>query len=497
MYAAVLIPDFEWQCAARTEPEPMASPSVLLEETGGSGVPTIRQANAAAQCAGVAIGMSVPQAQARCPELVFRRRNERQEAIATAALLQAAERASPYLENTARGCCTLDLRRHGELDHARWARELVEELSLLHLRAQVGIAPTPDASFQAARLARPVLITDDPRRSLSRLPVMVLAPSERILDVLYDWGIARVGDLRALDRQEVAERLGIEGLALWDRAGGGGVRPLRLVRAVQTYEELVEFEGGVDTLEPVLFRLRRSLEQLARRLRADLLLAGAIEITLDLEDRTALARAIHVPAPTCEVDVLFRIAATYLDTLKTDSRVGGFRLQAFPSTPRDHQTRLWEGSLRDPNGFSETLARLEGIVGAEHVGTPQRLPAHRPNRFRLGPPDFEGNGGRSRLPNAPKISGVLPLGLGLGLRRYRPPWKATVASTDEKPAWLQAREVEGAIQASAGPWRLDGHWWDQEAAWRWEEWDVELAHGGLYRLANHRQAHWWMLGVYD
>ncbi len=497
MYAAVLIPDFELQCAARAGAEPDSTPSVLLEETGGSGVPIIRQANAVAQCAGVAVGMSVPQAQARCPELIFRRRDERQEAVATAALLQAAERASPYLESTLRGCCTLDLRRHGELDHATWARDLVEELRMLRLQAQVGIASTPDASLQAARLARPVLITDDSLRSLAQLPVMVLGPSEPILEVLYDWGVARVGDLRALDRQQVAERLGIEGLALWDRAGGGGLRPLRLVRAAQTYEELAEFEGGVDTLEPVLFRLRRSLEQLARRLRADLLLAGAIEIILDLEDRTALARTIHVPAPTCEVDVLFRIAATYLDTLKANSRVTGFRLQAFPSTPRDHQTRFWEGSLRDPNGFSETLARLKGIVGAEHVGTPQRLPAHRPNRFHLEPPDFEGEKLRGKSTPAPKGPGILSLALGLGLRRYRPPWKAAVASTDEKPAWLQSREVEGAVRASAGPWRLDGNWWDQETAWRWEEWDVEMARGGLYRLANHRQAHWWMLGVYD
>lgn len=495
MYAAVLIPDFELQCAARAEADLGSPPAVLLSDAAGSGVPFIRQANVAAQCAGVSVGMSVPQAQARCPDLVFRRRNERQEAVATAALLQTAERASPYLENTSSGCCTLDLRRHGELDHASWARDLVEELRLLRLQAQVGIAATPDASLQAARLARPVLITGDSRQSLAQLPVMVLGPSEPILDVLYDWGIQRVGDLRALDRQQVAERLGVEGLALWDRAGGGGFRPLRLVRAGETYEELTEFEGGVDTLEPVLFRLRRSLEQLARRLRADLLLAGAIEIILDLEDRTTLARTIHLPAPTCEVDVLFRIAATYLDTLRTASRVNGFRLRACPSTPRDHQTRLWEGSLRDPNGFSETLARLEGIVGAEHVGTPQRMPTHRPNRFCLEPPDFENEKPRGKPSVASMIPGILPL--GLGLRRYRPPWKATVASADEKPAWLQAREVAGAIRASTGPWRLDGNWWDRDAAWRWEEWDVELARGGLYRLANHRQAHWWMLGVYD
>ncbi len=501
MYAAVLIPDFELQCALRGEPEHPSLPVVLLSETVGSGVPIIQQATAAAGCAGVLAGMSVPQAQARCPELIFQRRNERQEAVATAALLQAAERASPYLESTSRGCCTLDLRRHGELDHAAWARDLVEELRLLHLQAQVGMAPTPDASLQAAQLARPVLVTDDSLQSLSQLPVMVLNPSEPILDVLYDWGIQRVADLRALDRQHVAERLGIEGLALWDRAAGGGMRPLRLVRATETYQELAEFEGGVDTLEPVLFRLRRSLEQLTRRLRADLLLAGEITIILDLDDRSTLERTIHIPAPTCEVDVLFRVVATYLDTVKTASRVNGFRLEAFSSTPRDHQAHLWEGSLRDPNAFSETLARLGGIVGADHVGTPRRLPTHRPNRFGLESPEFEQTqqprSGNPRRNAPPQLGASSFLPLGLGMRRYRPPWKATVARADDRPTWLQSREVEGKIRASAGPWRLDGNWWDQTAAWHWEEWDVELALGGLYRLANHRQANWWMLGVYD
>lgn len=500
MFAAVLIPDFELQAALRAEQDRSTAAVALVSETVGTSSPIIRQMNSTAQNHGVLVGMSLPQAQARCPELVFQHQNRQQEAVATAALLQAAERASPYLENTLPGCCTLDLRRHGELDHAAWAEDLVLELQLLHLQAQVGIAPTPDAALQAAQLARPVLVADDSLQSLAQLPVLVLAPSESILDVLYDWGIQRVADLRALDRQEVALRLGIEGLALWDRAAGGSSRPLRLVRASETYEELAEFEGGLDTLEPILFRLRRSLEQITRRLRADLLLAGAVELTLDLDDRTALARTIHIPAPTCEVETLFRVLGTYLDTVKTDSRVNGFRLRAWASTPRDHQAHLWETSLRDPNAFSETLARLSGIVGADHVGTPVRLPTHRPNRFSLSEADFEADASPSgsrqhKASPRSEAPGFLPL--GLSLRRYRPPWRVSVESKQSQPVRMQGRDVEGQICASNGPWRMDGQWWDEKAAWRWEEWDVEMVRGGLYRLANHRQADWWMLGVYD
>ena len=332
---------------------------------------------------------------------------------------------------------------------------------------------------------------------------MVLAPSQRIVEILYDWGIERVADLRALDRQQVAERLGAEGIALWDRAAGGLLRPLRLVRAAETYRELAEFDGGVETLEPVLFRLRRALEQLSRRLRADLLLVGAIELILDFDDRTKLARTIHIPAPTCEVDVLFRILSTYLDTVEAKSPVVALHLEAFSSMPRDHQAHLWEGSLRDPNGFSETLARLSGIVGAAHVGTPRRVPTHRPDSFCLEEATFDTDRSlplsRSRVLKG--TSQVVPpvfLPIGPGLRRYRPPWRVTVKTDGGRPTHLVGPGLEGEIHASNGPWRLDGNWWEKEDS---------VALGGMGHRNGQRRAlpdwpiidkpHWWMLGMYD
>ena len=484
----------------RAVPELASTPVVLIGECAGVNAPKVTQVNAAAERVGVAAGMSLPQAQARCHELVFRRRNEAQEAVVNAVLLQVAERVSPYLEYTAPGCCTLDLQRHGELDHALWAKDVVAELATLGLEVRVGGASTPDAALQAAHLAEPVLITADPLQAVAGLPVMALNPPDHVLDVLSDWGIERVADLRALDRQQIAERLGIEGLALWDQAGGGKVRPLRFVRAAETYEELTEFEGGIETLEPMLFRLRRSLEQLTRRLRADLLLVGAIELILELDDRTRLARTIHIPAPTCELDTLFRVLSAYLDTVQTEARVNGFRIQAFPSTPRDHQSHLWEASLRDPNGFSETMAKLSGIVGADRVGTPRRLPTHRPNSFRLAESNFEGDttpASRShqRIKSVLPAPGVSPI--GLCLRRYRPPFRIQVEVDSCRPQWVRGRELEGNIHASTGPWRLDGSWWDNGAAWAWEEWDIQMTQGGLYRLAHHREINWWVLGMYD
>ena len=189
MYAVLLLPNFELQCALRAEPELPSIPVVLIGECAGASVPKAMQVNAAAETIGVVAGMSLPQAQARCPVLIFRRRNEAQETVVKAIVLQAAERVSPYLEYTSPGCCTLDLQRHGELDHALWARDLVAEFVGLQLGVRIGVASAPDAALQAAYLAEPVLITADPLQAVAGLPVLVLNPSDHVLDVRSDWGI--------------------------------------------------------------------------------------------------------------------------------------------------------------------------------------------------------------------------------------------------------------------------------------------------------------------
>jgi hypothetical protein len=54
---------------------------------------------------------------------------------------------------------------------------VVEELAHSEIAAQAGLAPTPDASFLAAHLARPILQVDNASEFLAALPLEVLAIS--------------------------------------------------------------------------------------------------------------------------------------------------------------------------------------------------------------------------------------------------------------------------------------------------------------------------------
>src|SRR6266436_10010411 len=87
-----------------------------------------------------------------------------------------------------------------------------------------------------------------------------------ILGILHKWGIHTLGQLAALNKEELRIRLGAEAARLWERANGTATRPLKFVQPPESFIESFEFDHEIETAEPLLFILRRFLEQLALRL---------------------------------------------------------------------------------------------------------------------------------------------------------------------------------------------------------------------------------------
>jgi len=66
--------------------------------------------------------------------------------------------------------------------------------------------------------------------------------------------------------------------------------------------------------------------------------------------------------------------------------------------------------------------------------------------------------------------------------------------------WPSARGVAGGrVTNCAGPWRTSGAWWALDRrGWDRDEWDVELADGVVYRIANDRKTGQWVVeGTFD
>jgi protein ImuB len=486
MFATLHLPNFSLQATLRLDPCAAEQPVALVDNDLPE--PLIIQANQEAKQSGVAAGLTPSQAMARCAQLLIKSRSLIQEKSATDILLQVAYAFSANIEATAPGVCTLELKGLPLPDAATrqlWAAQLLKTLATFRLEARMGFAVTPELALMAAQVAQPILIVQDAAEFIASLPIAVVEPTREIAAILRLWGIATVGAFVNLGKDKVIERLGENALELFDRVSPHSLRPLNLVLPGEQFTEQMEFEKEIETLEPLLFVLRRFLEQLTGRLTIIHLVAGELALELCLISGEKNQITFKIPAPTNDIEILFRTLRTQLETLQTNSPIQHISLTIQPVKLSGHQFGLFEVTLRNPNRFSETVARLSALCGAGRVGTPVLEPTHQPDSFRLQPPNFDATiqGTKSDFPPEPV------------LRRFRPALAATIKFDGPEPVALRSPVFTGRIMETDGPFASSGHWWESPV-WQREEWDARTTDGAQYRIFRSPQGDF-VEGVYD
>ncbi len=480
-YAVLFAPDFRLQATMRHVPDLAGRPLALLEIQAAK--PRVIEVNDLAAQRAVEPGMTPTQALARCAEVQLLSRNAGHERSAQQTLLHTAETLSPFLESTAPGVVTVDLPAERVFRAEDVAARVIAPLGLLGLEIRVGIAGTPDLALMAARVATPVEIIHDAAAFLASLPLAALEPGENLSGVLKAWGIHTIGQFLALPAAALWERLGPEAVELSTRAQGGRSRPLRLVQPPEFFSEEADLDHPVEMLEPLLFLLRRFLEQIARRLACAYLVAGRLQLVLRFERDEPYQRTFTLPQPTRDVDLLFRMLHTHLENFRSESPITGLELAARPVRPQAQQADLLDRGLRDPHQFAETLARLQALLGSGEVGTPELASSHHPDAFSIRPYNASASAQSRR-------DDIL---LGVPWLRFRPPIPARVIMNDAGPAFLYSTRSNGPIREACGPWLLAGNWWEDQH-WSREEWDIAMDEG-FYRLVQAGEM-WFLDGIY-
>src|SRR6266403_5910136 len=154
-----------------------------------------------------------------------------------------------------------------------------------------------------------------------------------ILAIFRKWGIHTLGQLAALDKEELRTRLGADADRLWERANGTATRLLKFVQPPDAFDESFEFDHEIETAEPLLFMLRRFLEQLALRLNAIYLVAKELTLCISFSNQQTYKRVFKIPQPTNDVDLLFRMLQTHLENFKSEHSIVAVALSAQPIRP--------------------------------------------------------------------------------------------------------------------------------------------------------------------
>ena len=218
---SVLVPRFALRVAAGQKGALPSEPAALGPAPGGP--PAIGEANAAAATFGVAPGMRVGEALARCPRLRLVTADPGAVADAAEALLQRLEELGAAVESLAPGralfCADGLVRLHGGLH-----RLLSATGAILGPGGRAGAGPGRFIAQAAAVRARPgrprVVETGAAAQFLAGMPVARLPLDEGTADTLHALGIRTAGELAALPLPAVADRFGRPGISAWRLARG-------------------------------------------------------------------------------------------------------------------------------------------------------------------------------------------------------------------------------------------------------------------------------------
>jgi protein ImuB len=521
MFASIHVPDFSVEAIVRHQPELRNKPVAIVD--GKPPILIVAGLNTRARDAGIDIGMTKFQAE-QLPNTAIRQRSLNQETSAQAALLDCASAFSPRVEDTCPGTVVLDIEGLDRLfgSDTELAENLLREVLKAGLMAHIALASNPDAATCAARGPSRVTVIKKGAEGkyLRNFPIGILPLDTEAYETLQCWGIRCFGDLARLPVKGLAERLGQNGVHLHRLACGRASRPLRPRQESPRFEESMDLDYSIESLEPLTFILNRLCDALFHRLRRRGMAARELDLTLHRDHAgDPFVLPLRLPIPVQNPRIVTKLFMLALETHSPGAAVYGVRIEAQPTKPRIVQNGLFTPLSPEPEQLELTLARIAGIVGGENVGSPELEDSHARNRFRLK--HFGSVGSQNPHPalradlsrrerdaralRAERSEGVpLPPGeVGpkgrvrvCSFRVFRPALEATVQTRDGIPTWIGFHGLHGTIQTASGPWRGSGDWWKTQH-WDREEWDAAVGELLVRIYRDVRNGRWYAEGIYD
>lgn len=464
------------------------------------------------------------------------------EGTATEALLAVAREYSPRVEPYGAREVALDL--HGLSRLFGDARAIGEALRATAadrgLRVRLALAGTTTAARILVRHRAGLSIVQPGEEAavLAPLPVRLLAdlvsgpdaaasggrglergttaPGQRsssddLVAIFERWGLRTLGEVACLPPDEVAARLGADGVA-WQRlARGADPRPLVPAVHEERFAQALDLEWPIDGLEPLAFvvggLLERLSAQLVRRGRG----AAVLHLRLSLVTRTVHARALQLPIAMHDARALRTVLMLDLEAHPPEAGIDRVEVEAEPTPGRVVQFSLLTRPLPSPEQISTLMARLSALMGDGRCGTPVPVDSWRPGAFALAPfaPADEDDRTVPAIETVPFVA----------LRRFRHPVPVRVEIADGRPSRVTADRrglPGGRVVDASGPWRTSGEWWQvghpvplapkpavpetsaprlvrEPAGWDHDEWDVTLSDGASCRLSRERASGRWFI----
>jgi protein ImuB len=386
MVVCIYIPRFELAVAAgegsKVARQTLAGRALAVAPLVG-GEQRVGEVSGAAEARGVARGMVLGEALARCPDLVLVPGDPVLVAEAWETALRALEAIGAGVEPARPGLAYFESDGLHAVHGTREAT-LAAAARALACPVRIGAGPTRFCALAAAlavRSRRPLVIGGPPtieaRRWLAGRPVELLGFREdtaALIEPLSRLGVRTLGELVRLGRPALSDRFGASG-ALAHRLACGEDTPLRVRRVEECLQESMEVgdassgEALKRVLGVLVGRLLARSERRGRTLRAATLsarlLAGG-----GWRERVVFRQAL------CDPERIWLALSVRLLTLPAPAAVLGLAAERFGPPASEQGALFGESSATHPRAFAahpsiraarlrEAVAQVRAVAGQD------------------------------------------------------------------------------------------------------------------------------------
>lgn len=437
---------------------PVEAPLVLLGRDGHKRV--VVAADAAAQTAGLRIGMLATKAQVLVPGLIVEDADPVADADALEKLaIWILQRIAPVVAADTPDGIVID---STGADHLHGGEEamvegLIGRLAMSGISARAAVADTWGAAHALARyVARPTMIAPPGHGAsvLKMLPLEALRLQQSIIMDLRKLGFQRFGDLLAQPRAPLTLRFGPEIGRRLDQALGNLAEPITAIRPPDLIEVRQTFAEPIGAAETIARNIGKLVGQLCDRLEERGFGARRLDLVCQRVDIRPQALRVGLAMPVRDAKRLTRLLCEKIDTIEPGFGIEVMTLAATIAEPLERRqtvNSLVEETTPDVSDLVDTLVNRVGDRAVYRIAP---VASDVPERSICRVSALSVETGASWPGHWPRPSRLLP----------RPePIDTMALLPDHPPVSFTWRGIRRRVRRADGPERVFGEWWKRDA----------------------------------
>ncbi|WP_036262889.1 DUF6504 family protein [Methylocapsa aurea] len=437
---------------------PAEAPLVLVGRDGRRRV--VLAVDAAAQAAGLDVGMPVTKAQALTPGLIVMDADPEADAEALERLaLWALQRYAPIAAADPPDGVVLDISGAAHLHGGEDAmvKGMVERIVAAGIAARAALADSWGAAHALARFApRPSIIipTGESAKAILGLPIRALRLPKDMVDGLRVLGFESIGELAATPRAPLALRFGPELGRRLDQALGRLCEPIDPVRPPDLVEIRRAFAEPIGAAETIARYTGKLVVLLCDALEAKGLGARRLDLVFHRVDNRIGAIRIGTALPVRDAKRLTRMLCDKIETIDPGFGIEIMRLAASVAEPLEAKQTISSLTDEPEADVSALIDALANRVGEDRIYRFAPVASDVPERSvaRIAPlAPGTGEGWPDHWPRPSRLLAVPE------------PIDALALLPDHPPASFTWRGVRRRVKRADGPERVFGEWWKRDA----------------------------------